>query len=134
MRSAWLLLVDLALVVGFAALGRQQHDLPLTPLGLLSTAAPFLIALLAMSALSRFPRTHSRLWPQGVLVWAGTVSFGISLRLLFGDTAAVAFIVVAAITLGVLLLGRRALSGFALRRGSAEPTSVRRRALPRTDA
>ncbi|GAA3694487.1 hypothetical protein GCM10022377_03890 [Zhihengliuella alba] len=124
MRPVWLLLIDLALVVGFAALGRQQHDLPLTAPGILATAAPFMIALVAMSAVSHFPRTHSRLWPQGVLVWAGTVSFGLALRLLFGDTAAVAFVVVATVSLGVLLLGRRALSGLALRRASARSTAA----------
>jgi hypothetical protein len=43
-------------------------------------------------------------WPAGVLIWAVTVSSGLALRILFGDTAAVAFIIVATLTLAVFLL------------------------------
>lgn len=119
-----LLALDAVLVVLFAALGRQQHEHGLTLLGILATAAPFLAALLAVSALTRVRSTHSVLWPTGVVVWVGTVALGIGLRLATGDTAAVPFIVVAAVVLAAFLLGRRAVSGLVLRRKVRSTTAV----------
>ncbi len=104
------LVIDLVLIVLFAALGRREHEHGLSLAGILETAAPFLMAYLVMALLSRPWLSINKIWPAGVLVWIGTVAFGIALRLLFGSTAAVPFIIIATIVLGVFLLGRRVLT------------------------
>lgn len=111
-RSAawpWItLVIDAALVVAFAALGRRSHESSLDLAGVLGTAAPFLIALVLAAALTRHWNTWHQLWPAGVLTWMITVAGGLLLRVsLFDQTAALAFQLVAAGTLLVLLLGRR---------------------------
>ncbi|NKG20946.1 DUF3054 domain-containing protein [Paeniglutamicibacter terrestris] len=117
-RKTWIayFAIDLALVVVFALSGRRSHEESLTLLGVFQTAAPFLIALTAMTLISRPWENHSRIWPTGVLVWIGTVALGLALRVLFGATAAVPFIIVAAIVLGIFLIGRRLITTFIVRR------------------
>jgi hypothetical protein len=111
-RKSWvsLLLIDVALVVLFAGLGRRSHERGLSVLGIMETAAPFLVALLVFAAVTRFPTTSNRVWPHGVVLWVGTVALGLILRVLTGATAALPFVIVAAVTLGILLLGRRAVA------------------------
>lgn len=115
----WWVLLDVVLVVIFAALGRRSHEHSLSVAGIAETAAPFVLAYLAMTLISRPWLTINRIWPTGVLVWGGTVALGIALRLAFGATAAVPFIIVAAVVLGVFLIGRRLLTRL-LTRSSAE--------------
>ena len=120
MRAVPYFLIDAALVAGFAALGRRSHEEGLTASGVLEVAAPFLIALAAGWLLARAWRAPAAL-RTGAAVWAVTVVGGLALRgTLFDRGLAPSFMVVAAITLGVLLLGWRA----ALRIGPL------RRALP----
>lgn len=117
-RKTWIayFAIDVVLVLLFALSGRQSHEHSLTVLGVLQTAAPFLISLTILTMLSRPWANHSRLWPTGVLVWLGTVALGLSFRVLFGGTAAVPFIIVATIVLGVFLLGRRVITTLIERR------------------
>ncbi|MFF5790824.1 DUF3054 domain-containing protein [Paeniglutamicibacter sp. NPDC012692] len=117
-RKTWIayFAIDVVLVLLFALIGRQSHEHSLTVLGVLQTAAPFLISLTILSLLSRPWINHSRLWPTGFLVWLGTVALGLAFRVLFGGTAAVAFIVVATIVLGVFLMGRRGITTLIARR------------------
>ena len=105
----WITLgIDAVLVIAFAALGRRSHDSSLDLAGVLGTAAPFLIALLVAAAVTRHWNTWHQIWPAGVLSWMITVLGGLLLRAsLFDQTAALAFQLVAAGTLLVLLLGRR---------------------------
>lgn len=120
MRAA-LLLLDAALVVGFAALGRRSHDEGIALAGVLEVAAPFLIALGLGWLAARAWRAPAAL-STGVVVWAVTVVAGLALRnLVFDRGTAASFMIVAAVTLGALLLGWRA---------AARMTPVRR-ALPR---
>ncbi|GAB3665899.1 hypothetical protein GCM10027591_15050 [Zhihengliuella somnathii] len=109
MRSRWILhlLLDAGLIILFAAIGRRTHEHGLEILGILGTAAPFLLALLALASMTRYPETSNRMWPHGIMTWLGVVAFGLALRVIFGDTAALPFVIVATLTLGVLLLGRR---------------------------
>lgn len=111
-----LLVIDLLLVIVFAALGRRSHAEGLDLAGIFGTAAPFLIALLVFSCITVLWREPSRIWPHGVVTWIGTVALGLILRVLFGATAAVPFIIVATLVLGVFLLGRRLVSGLLARR------------------
>ena len=110
-RTPWIaFVVDAALVVVFAVLGRASHAESLDPLGVAGTAAPFLGALLLSWAIVRLTRmTPTAPWPSGVVVWLVTVSSGLALRILFGATAALPFVLVTAGALLVLLVGPRLL-------------------------
>lgn len=108
MRTAPFFLIDAALVVGFAALGRRSHDEGTALSGVLEVAAPFLIALAAGWLLARAWRAPVSV-RSGAIVWGVTVVGGLALRsLVFDRGVAPSFMIVAAITLGVLLGGWRA--------------------------
>lgn len=108
MRGTPLLLLDAALVIAFAALGRRSHDEGTALSGVLEVAAPFLIALAAGWLAARAWRAPTAL-PTGVVVWTVTVVGGLALRsVVFDRGIAVSFMIVAALTLGALLLGWRA--------------------------
>lgn len=108
--------VDVVLIVLFALLGRREHEHALSISGILMTALPFLIAYVAMTFLSRPWFTINKLFPAGVLVWVGTVAAGLALRIAFGSTAAVPFIIVASLVLGAFLMGRRLVTSLVARR------------------
>ncbi|KJL29215.1 DUF3054 domain-containing protein [Microbacterium oxydans] len=117
MRYLPAVIVDVVLVLVFSVIGRASHDE--NPAGFLLTAWPFLVALLighAIAALlpGRPRRPWSVLW--GVVVWVFTVIGGMLLRIASGDTAQVAFIIVATLTLGVFLVGWRSATALLRRR------------------
>ena len=103
-------IVDVVAVVVFVAIGRRNHDEGTAISGVLSVAAPFLIALIASWVGLRTwnePFTR-RSWAA---TWAITVIIGLLLRrLVFDRGIATPFIIVATITLGVLLAVGRLLS------------------------
>ncbi|WP_154095821.1 DUF3054 domain-containing protein [Microbacterium testaceum] len=116
------LLLDVVLVVVFAAIGRATHDGDvLGPFGsgLATTAWPFVAALLIGWAVTRAWRRPTTVVRTGLPVWAITVALGMVLRALSGQGVAVAFIIVATITLAVFLLGWRGLARLAARRRRA---------------
>ena len=120
MRYLPAVVVDIVLVLIFAAIGRASHDE--NPAGFLLTAWPFLIAvvvghLLAALLPARPRRPWSVLW--GTVVWIVTVAGGMLIRVLSGDTAEVPFIIVATIVLGVFLVGWRAVTALLRRRRAA---------------
>lgn len=108
----WLfLLLDGLLVAGFAAMGNRSHETGLAVGDVLGTAAPFLLGLLISSLAVRFWRSPSRLWPDAVVVVLGTVTLGMTVRVLSGGGGAEwSFVLVALGVLGVLLTGRRLVS------------------------
>ncbi|QYG11793.1 MULTISPECIES: DUF3054 domain-containing protein [Microbacterium] len=117
MRYLPAVVVDVVLVLIFAAIGRASHDE--NPAGFLLTAWPFLIALLIGHLLAallpgRPRRPWSVLW--GAVVWIVTVAGGMLIRVLSGDTAEVPFIIVATLVLGALLVGWRAITALLRRR------------------
>jgi hypothetical protein len=103
------IVADLVAVVVFAAIGRMSHAQPDDLIGLLGTAAPFLVGVVAMWA-----TPIVRAQPVGALaaitVWAGTVVIGLLLRAGFTERLPLSFAVVTTISLAVLMLGWRALS------------------------
>jgi hypothetical protein len=103
------IVADVVAVVVFAAIGRMSHAEPDDLLGLLGTAAPFLVGVMAMWA-TPLVRAH----PVGVwaalTVWAGTVVIGLTLRAGFTWSLPPSFAAVTAVSLAVLMLGWRALS------------------------
>ncbi len=112
MTSMWLILVlDLFLVVVFAASGRASHDEALSPAGVLATAWPFLVALVVghllvpvVLALTRRDWKPAALWPTGIVVWVVTLGGGMALRLLTGAGTALPFVLVATLVLAAALL------------------------------
>lgn len=108
MRSAAAALVaDLAAVLMFVVVGRGSHAESLDVVGVLGTAAPFLIGLGAGWLGGRVWRAPRRL-VSGAAVWAGAVAVGLALRAGLTGQLPAAFALVSAVTLGVLLFGWRA--------------------------
>jgi hypothetical protein len=104
------LVVDVVLVVVFAVVGRSSHAEGLDAAGVWGTAWPFLAGLGVGWLAARAWRHPLAVWPTGVVVWASTLVVGMLLRLATGQGTAIAFIVVATLTLAVLLLGWRAIA------------------------
>ena len=106
------LALDAVLTVVFATIGRASHAEGITASGVLHTAWPFLVGLIVGWAVSALLTRRTPGWALslrgGVPIWLGTVAVGMLVRRLTGDGTAFAFIIVATITLGVLLLGWRA--------------------------
>ena len=112
--------LDASAVVVFVVLGRRSHHEDGSWLaGTARVGAPFLIALLAGWLLVRAWRApFARV--TGVIVWLVTVALGMVLRHTWFDRGtAAAFVIVATVTLGVLLLGWRAIAARRSRRLSS---------------
>jgi len=118
-RSAVLaLLLDVVLVVVFAAIGRATHDgdiLGAGGSGLATTAWPFLAGLLLGWVVSLGWRRPAAPLRTGLPVWAVTLVAGMLLRALSGQGVAVAFVIVAGITLLLFLVGWRAIAALVAR-------------------
>ncbi len=122
------LVVDSVLVVIFAIAGRGHHSEHLDAAGVWATAWPFLSGLLTAWFVARAWRHPLALRPTGVLIWAVTLAVGMLLRLASGYGTALAFVIVATITLALLLVGWRAVAaliGGTRRRGRAVSTAAR---------
>ncbi|GAA4405124.1 DUF3054 domain-containing protein [Fodinibacter luteus] len=108
MSRALPVVLDVALVVLFAVLGRRSHAEGLDLAGVARTAGPFLAGtaagwLVASLTLDSGPRSLA----FGAVVLACTVVVGMLLRRVLGDGTAPSFVVVATAVLSVLLLGWR---------------------------
>jgi hypothetical protein len=101
------LVADVVLVVVFAAVGRASHDEVLTVAGVLQTSWPFLVGLVAGWLVMLGWRRPFGPLRTGAGVWAVTVAGGMLLRMASGEGTAVAFVIVAAVTLLVFLVGWR---------------------------
>jgi peptidoglycan/LPS O-acetylase OafA/YrhL len=103
--------LDVAAVLVFVVLGRRSHHEDGSWIaGTVRVAAPFLIALAAGWLLARAWRAPSAM-VTGVVVWLVTVALGMVLRhTVFDRGTPAAFVIVATIALGVLLLGWRAIA------------------------
>jgi hypothetical protein len=100
---------DLVAVLAFATIGRRSHAEGLTVLGVLDTAAPFLLGLLAGWLAGRVWRAPAGL-RLGVAAWAGTVIIGLAVRAAFTHRLPASFVLVATLSLAVFLLGWRGLA------------------------
>lgn len=99
-------LLDVVLVVAFAATGRASHDSDVLT-GLWQTSWPFLAALVVAWVVVRGWRSPTAIVPTGVVVWVVTVVAGMLLRAVSGQGTALPFVIVATLTLLVLLVGWR---------------------------
>ena len=100
---------DLLAVLVFSAVGRGSHAEGIDAFGVLTTAAPFLLGLVIGWLVDRAWRAPLRL-PVGVAVWVGVVVVGLGVRTAFTHRLPLTFVVVAAASLAVFLLGWRALA------------------------
>ncbi|WP_022894721.1 DUF3054 domain-containing protein [Agromyces subbeticus] len=99
--------IDAVLVIAFVLIGRRSHAEGLDVVGIAGTAWPFLVALAAGWLAAMAWRRPFAVWPTGVVVWAVTVTGGMLLRLVSGQGTAVAFVIVATVTLALFLIGWR---------------------------
>lgn len=126
--AASVALVDLVLVLLFAAIGRVSHGEDLGFAGMARTAGPFLVGWLAgwvLVALVPSTRSRPRSLLAGALVWAAVVVVGMLLRVATGQGVETSFVIVTVIVVGVFLLGWRGIAALVTRvRGrSASPAA-----------
>lgn len=101
---------DAVLVVVFAVIGRASHDegvLGPGGSGLLQTSWPFLVALVAGWLVTLAWRQPFAPVRTGLGVWIITIIGGMLLRVASGQGTALAFVIVASVSLLVLLVGWR---------------------------
>ena len=108
--------LDLLMVVVFAAIGRRSHAEATALSGLFHTAWPFVVGAaigwIVTFALYRNKFDAFLIVPTGIVVWVMTVALGMVLRAVTGQGTAGSFIIVATLATAVLLLGWRALAKF----------------------
>ena len=110
-RLALAVIADVAVIIVFVAIGREEHNSGSSIGGVLETAAPFLIAL-AIGWLA------TRAWQnptgdgRGLGIWLVTILAGMNLRhYVFDDGTATAFIVVVSAFTLAGLVGWRLVAG-----------------------
>ncbi|MGN6218569.1 MAG: DUF3054 domain-containing protein [Microbacterium sp.] len=108
------LILDVVLVVAFAATGRASHDSDVWS-GLWQTAWPFLAGLGIGWLVTLAWRAPSAPVRTGLGVWAATVIGGMLLRAATGQGTALPFIIVASVTLLIALVGWRLISALVRR-------------------
>ncbi|MGO3650333.1 DUF3054 domain-containing protein [Agrococcus casei] len=121
------LVLDAALVVVFAAIGRASHERGVFGdggLGLATTAWPFLAALAVGWLVCLGWRRPLSIVRTAVAVWVVTVAGGMFLRAVSDQGTALPFVIVATVTLLVLLVGWRLIAAV-VRRMRARPTAQR---------
>ena len=99
---------DLAFVALFAAVGRRNHAEGLSIGGVIETAWPFLAGAAVGWLISRAWRRPTAVVPTGITIWVCTVAVGMLLRKATFEGTAASFVAVATLTIGLLLLGWRA--------------------------
>ena len=102
---------DVAAIVVFVLIGRKNHHEDGSFVtGTLRVAAPFLIALAVAWLATRAWRSPKAL-TTGIQLWLVTIVLGMLLRhFVFDDGTATAFIIVASVFTGLLLIGWRAVA------------------------
>ena len=105
---------DAVAVVVFAAVGRMSHGEAADLLGLVGTAAPFGVGLVAAWA-TPVVRRDPAAWQAGAVAVLCTAGIGLVLRFGFLGRLPLAFAVVATVSLAVLLLGWRGLAALVSR-------------------
>lgn len=90
-------LIDVAAVVVFVVIGRQNHDEGSALSGIVKVAAPFLIAL-ALGWLAARAWKSPMAVATGIVIWLVTIVAGLALRkVVFEGGTALAFIIVASL-------------------------------------
>ena len=105
--------LDAALVLLFAAIGRLSHGETLAGLGM--TAWPFLGGLIIGWLVLRAWRHPLNVVWTGLGLWIATVAGGLLLRVVSGQGVQLSFAIVTTIVLGIFLLGWRAIAALVRR-------------------
>ena len=109
-RLTFSAIADVAVIVVFVAIGREEHNSGSSIVGLLETAAPFLIAL-AIGWLATRAWQNPTGVGRGLGIWLVTILAGMNLRhYVFDDGTATAFIIVASAFTFAGLVGWRAIA------------------------
>ncbi|MBW8870809.1 MAG: DUF3054 domain-containing protein [Leifsonia sp.] len=113
--------IDAAFVTLFVLVGRRSHAEAATVSGIAETLWPFLVGLLVGWLVTwAWRRPLAIVW-TGIPVWLMTVAVGMLIRTSAGQGVQPSFIAVAAVVLGVFLVGWRLVAlPIARRRRSAE--------------
>ena len=114
------IVIDAALVVVFCVLGGLSHSLgePDAVPRIVFSIWPFLAALIVVHAVALATNVDASRVLPGTLVWLVTFGGGMALRALTGQGTAWAFVIVAAVTLAVFLIGWRLINVVVQRRRS----------------
>ena len=124
-RSSGLIALDAVAVLAFAAIGRASHDEgDGAVLGVLGTAAPFLVGALVGALVARSWRTPLS-WRSGVFTWVGAAGIGLALRFALYDRLPLSFVLVTVVSLAVLVLGWRVVAHAVVRAGGRRGRRVR---------
>ncbi len=107
MKATAASLLDLLLVLVFAALGRRSHEHGVTLAGVAETAWPFIAGAATGWLLAGVIRLEPMSAPFGAVVVAGAVIVGMLLRQVTGAGTAWSFVLVATLVLSALLIGWR---------------------------
>ena len=99
--------IDIVAILVFVAIGRRNHHEGDAVDGILTVAAPFLIALVVGWIVAR-AWTRPMQVDTAFIIWPITVALGMVLRnLVFDRGTALPFIIVATVVTGVFLVGWR---------------------------
>lgn len=115
---------DLLFVLVFALVGRATHSGDVSPLGVLSTAWPFLVACLFGWAVLNLLADDGFGMRAAVVVWLVTLLGGMGIRIVAGGGAALPFVVVATLVLAAALFGWRLVARLVRRRGRQSSASA----------
>jgi Protein of unknown function (DUF3054) len=105
--NPWWVVWDVVTILVFVAIGRAVHDHGVRSAGVASTSWPFLVGLAGAWWLVLRRRWNAGSVKASVTVLTGTIVVGMTLRVIVGQGTAVAFIVVAVVFLGALMVGAR---------------------------
>jgi len=106
MTRRWIV-IDILVVLLFVGIGRSNHHHADSLSGMVSTTWPFAVGLAIGWLIVLVRRQNGVSLGAGVEVWLATVALGMILRVIAGQGTAFAFIVVALVFLGALMLGLR---------------------------
>lgn len=110
--------IDILIVLAFAVIGRLSHAREMSLSGFFSTAWPFLVACLVAWVVISLISADGYGVQAGVIVWLVTLVGGLALRIAFGDTAALPFVIVAMLVLLAGFAGWRLIAWLLRRRAS----------------
>ena len=110
--------IDLIALFVFALAGRSSHGESLA--GAVATALPFWVACVAMWLIPCVHRNPLRFFPATLTVWLGSALGGELLRVAFGGSTALSFILVTIGVTAILFFGWRAVALYFSKRKSAK--------------
>lgn len=115
-RFPWILaaIIDLVLIVLFAAIGMANHHGAILP-GLLVVAWPFVAGAAIGWLASLAWKAPARPLRSGVPIWLLAAGAGMVLRVLTGGGFAWSFLTVTVLVLGAFLIGWRAIAALVIR-------------------